>query len=282
MLEWRHLAAWGSFLFLWSAYMVGPTSLFRWLRVWLPLSILYGLVLFLFSGSGDWQRILLLMGRLLIALLGMQILTWSVPPSDVVRAFDWVLPRLGVSLAIALRLVPRLERSAKWRLETLEERGFIDDQSGLQALRTRASIWPGWLADSLDHAHDLGDAVQSRGILAPRRWRHGVKRRIVQIALGEDVREDGVNPYHFSTSVQLGLDLEIRLPDGRSIGRHKELLKGGQIVLLRGPSGCGKSSRLRVIAGVSPWQHPVTVHGKVHISGHPTLGEVALSDGPFS
>ena len=262
--------------------MVGPTSLFRWLRVWLPLSILYGLVLFLFSGSGDWQRILLLMGRLLIALLGMQILTWSVPPSDVVRAFDWVLPRLGVSLAIALRLVPRLERSAKWRLETLEERGFIDDQSGLQALRTRASIWPGWLADSLDHAHDLGDAVQSRGILAPRRWRHGVKRRIVQIALGEDVREDGVNPYHFSTSVQLGLDLEIRLPDGRSIGRHKELLKGGQIVLLRGPSGCGKSSLLRVIAGVSPWQHPVTVHGKVHISGHPTLGEVDLSDGPFS
>ena len=262
--------------------MVGPTSLFRWLRVWLPLSILYGLVLFLFSGSGDWQRILLLMGRLLIALLGMQILTWSVPPSDVVRAFDWVLPRLGVSLAIALRLVPRLERSAKWRLETLEERGFIDDQSGLQALRTRASIWPGWLADSLDHAHDLGDAVQSRGILAPRRWRHGVKRRIVQIALGEDVREDGVNPYHFSTSVQLGLDLEIRLPDGRSIGRHKELLKGGQIVLLRGPWGCGKSSLLRVIAGVSPWQHPVTVHGKVHISGHPTLGEVDLSDGPFS
>ena len=262
--------------------MVGPTSLFRWLRVWLPLSILYGLVLFLFSGSGDWQRILLLMGRLLIALLGMQILTWSVPPSDVVRAFDWVLPRLGVSLAIALRLVPRLERSAKWRLETLEERGFIDNQSGLQALRTRASIWPGWLADSLDHAHDLGDAVQSRGILAPRRWRHGVKRRIVQIALGEDVREDGVNPYHFSTSVQLGLDLEIRLPDGRSIGRHKELLKGGQIVLLRGPSGCGKSSLLRVIAGVSPWQHPVTVHGKVHISGHPTLGEVDLSDGPFS
>ena len=262
--------------------MVGPTSLFRWLRVWLPLSILYGLVLFLFSGSGDWQRILLLMGRLLIALLGMQILTWSVPPSDVVRAFDWVLPRLGVSLAIALRLVPRLEPSAKWRLETLEERGFIDDQSGLQALRTRASIWPGWLADSLDHAHDLGDAVQSRGILAPRRWRHGVKRRIVQIALGEDVREDGVNPYHFSTSVQLGLDLEICLPDGRSIGRHKELLKGGQIVLLRGPSGCGKSSLLRVIAGVSPWQHPVTVHGKVHISGHPTLGEVDLSDGPFS
>ena len=75
--------------------MVGPTSLFRWLRVWLPLSILYGLVLFLFSGSGDWQRILLLMGRLLIALLGMQILTWSVPPSDVVRAFDWVIRRPG-------------------------------------------------------------------------------------------------------------------------------------------------------------------------------------------
>ena len=128
MLEWRHLAAWGGFLFLWSAYMVGLSSLFRWLRVWLPLSILYGLILLLFSGTGDWQRILLLMGRLLIALLGMQILTWSVPPSDVVRAFEWALPRLGVSLAISLRLVPRLERSAKWRLETLEERGFIDDE----------------------------------------------------------------------------------------------------------------------------------------------------------
>ena len=222
--------------------MVGPSALFRWLRVWLPLSILYGLILLLFSSMGDWQRILLLMGRLLIALLGMQILTWSCPPSDVVRAFEWALPRLGVSLAISLRLVPRLERSAKWRLETLEERGFVAEESGLKALRTRASIWPGWLADSLDHAHDLGDAVLSRGILAPRGWRHSVKRRIVQLALGEEVREDGVSPHHFSDSVQLGLDLEIRLPDGRCIGRHKELLRGGQIVLLRGPSGCGTVS----------------------------------------
>ena len=282
MLEWQYLAAWGGFLFLWSAAMVGSLSVLRWMRVWLPLSILYGLILLLFSGTQNWPQILLLMGRLLIALLGMQMLTWAVPPSDVVRAFEWALPRLGVSLAISLRLVPRLERSAKWRLETLEERGFINEESGLTALRTRASIWPGWLADSLDHAHDLGDAVQSRGILAPRRWRHGIKRRIVQIALGEDVREDGVNPYHFSDSVQLGLDLEIRLPDGRCIGRHKELLRGGQIVLLRGPSGCGKSSLLRVIAGVSPWQHPVSVYGKVHISGHPTLGEINLAEGPFT
>jgi ABC-type multidrug transport system ATPase subunit len=253
----------------------------RWLRVWLPLSILYGVILLLFSGTENWSETLLLVVRLLIALLGMQIMTWSVPPSDVVRSFEWVLPRLGVSLAIALRLVPRLERSAKWRLETLEERGFVDNESRMKDFRTRASIWPGWLADSLDHAHDLGDAVQSRGILAPRRWRHGVKRRIVQIALGEEIREDGVKPHHFSDSVQLGLDLEINLPDGRCIGRHKELLRGGNIVLLRGHSGCGKSSLLRVIAGVSPWQHPVTVNGKVHISGHPTHGEINLAEGPF-
>ena len=282
MLEWEYLAGWGGFLFLWSAVMVGHTSLFRWLRVWLPLSILYGAILLAFQGFENWPEILLLMARLLIALLGMQILTWSVPPSDIVRAFEWALPRLGVSLAISLRLVPRLERSAKWRLETLEERGFIDNESGLKALRTRASIWPGWLADSLDHAHDLGDAVQSRGILAPRRWKHSVKRRIVQLALGEEVREEGVKPHHFSDSVQLGLDLEIRLPDGRCIGRHKELLRGGNIVLLRGPSGCGKSSLLRLIAGVSPWQHPVTVHGRIQISGHPTLGEINLAEGPFT
>ena len=282
MLEWEYLAGWGGFLFLWSAVMVGHTSLFRWLRVWLPLSILYGAILLAFQGFDNWLEILLLMARLLIALLGMQILTWSVPPSDIVRAFEWALPRLGVSLAISLRLVPRLERSAKWRLETLEERGFIDNESGLKALRTRASIWPGWLADSLDHAHDLGDAVQSRGILAPRRWKHSVKRRIVQLALGEEVREEGVKPHHFSDSVQLGLDVEIRLPDGRCIGRHKELLRGGNIVLLRGPSGCGKSSLLRLIAGVSPWQHPVTVHGRIQISGHPTLGEINLAEGPFS
>ena len=282
MLEWEYLAGWGGFLFLWSAVMVGHTSLFRWLRVWLPLSILYGAILLAFQGFESWPEILLLMARLLIALLGMQILTWSVPPSDIVRAFEWALPRLGVSLAISLRLVPRLERSAKWRLETLEERGFIDNESGLKALRTRASIWPGWLADSLDHAHDLGDAVQSRGILAPRRWKHSVKRRIVQLALGEEVREEGVKPHHFSDSVQLGLDLEIRLPDGRCIGRHKELLRGGNIVLLRGPSGCGKSSLLRLIAGVSPWQHPVTVHGRIQISGHPTLGEINLAEGPFT
>jgi len=281
LLEWRHLAAWGGFLFIWSVVMVGPWSMLRWLRVWLPLSILYGVILLLFSGTENWSETLLLVVRLLIALLGMQIMTWSVPPSDVVRSFEWVLPRLGVSLAIALRLVPRLERSAKWRLETLEERGFVDNESRMKDLRTRASIWPGWLADSLDHAHDLGDAVQSRGILAPRRWRHGVKRRIVQIALGEEIREDGVKPHHFSDSVQLGLDLEINLPDGRCIGRHKELLRGGNIVLLRGHSGCGKSSLLRVIAGVSPWQHPVTVNGKVHISGHPTHGEINLAEGPF-
>jgi ABC-type multidrug transport system ATPase subunit len=262
--------------------MVGPRSLLRWLRVWLPLSILYGAILLLFSGTENWQQTLLLVARLLIALLGMQILTWSVPPSDVVQSFEWALPRLGVSLAIALRLVPRLERSAKWRIETLEERGFVENQSGVKALRTRASIWPGWLADSLDHAHDLGDAVQSRGILAPRRWRHGAKHRLVQFALGEEIREDGVTPHHFSDSVQLGLDLQINLPDGRCIGRHKELLKGGKIVLLRGHSGCGKSSLLRVIAGVSPWQHPVTVNGRVHISGHPTLGEINLADGPFT
>jgi len=282
MLEWEYLAGWGGFLFLWSAVMVGHTSVFRWLRVWLPLSLLYGGILLAFQGFDNWPQILLLMARLLIALLGMQILTWSVPPSDIVRAFEWALPRLGVSLAISLRLVPRLERSAKWRLETLEERGFIDNESGLKALRTRASIWPGWLADSLDHAHDLGDAVQSRGILAPRRWKHSVKRRIVQLALGEEVREEGVKPHHFSDSVQLGLDVEIRLPDGRCIGRHKELLRGGNIVLLRGPSGCGKSSLLRLIAGVSPWQHPVTVHGRIQISGHPTLGEINLAEGPFT
>jgi len=281
MLEWEYLAGWGTFLFLWSAVMVGHTSVLRWLRVWLPLSLLYGVILLAFQGFDNWPQILLLMARLLIALLGMQILTWSVPPSDIVRAFEWALPRLGVSLAISLRLVPRLERSAKWRLETLEERGFIDNESGLKALRTRASIWPGWLADSLDHAHDLGDAVQSRGILAPRRWKHSVKRRIVQLALGEEVREEGVKPHHFSDSVQLGLDVEIRLPDGRCIGRHKELLRGGNIVLLRGPSGCGKSSLLRLIAGVSPWQHPVTVHGRIQISGHPTLGEINLAEGPF-
>ena len=282
MLEWEYLAGWGVFLFLWSSAMVGIKSVFHWLRVWLPLSILYGLILLLFSGTGEWQHILLLVARFLIALFGMQILTWSVPPSDVVRAFEWFLPRLGVSLAIALRLVPRLERSAKWRLETLEERGFIAHESKLKSLRTRASIWPGWLADSLDHAHDLGDAVQSRGILAPRRWKHSVKRRIVQLALGEEVREEGVNPHHFSDSVQLGLDVEIRLPDGRSIGRHKELLRGGNIVLVRGPSGCGKSSLLRLIAGVSPWQHPVTVYGRIQISGHPSLGEINLAEGPFT
>ena len=282
MLEWEYLAGWGVFLFLWSSAMVGIKSVFRWLRIWLPLSILYGLILLLFSGTGEWQHILLLVARFLIALFGMQILTWSVPPSDVVRAFEWFLPRLGVSLAIALRLVPRLERSAKWRLETLEERGFIAHESKLKSLRTRASIWPGWLADSLDHAHDLGDAVQSRGILAPRRWKHSVKRRIVQLALGEEVREEGVNPHHFSDSVQLGLDVEIRLPDGRSIGRHKELLRGGNIVLVRGPSGCGKSSLLRLIAGVSPWQHPVTAYGRIQISGHPSLGEINLAEGPFT
>jgi hypothetical protein len=100
-LEWRYLAAWGGFLFLWSVGMVGPRSFLRWLRVWLPLSILYGAILLLFSGTENWQQTLLLVARLLIALLGMQILTWSVPPSDVVRSFEWFLPRLGVSLAIA-------------------------------------------------------------------------------------------------------------------------------------------------------------------------------------
>lgn len=281
LLKWDFLAAWSGFLFLWSCVMVGIRTIFRWIRVWLPLSILYGLILLYFSGTENWPHVLLLISRLVAALLGMQILTWSVPPSDVVRAFEWFLPRLGVSLAIALRLVPRLEESAKWRLETLQERGFVEGDSTLSNLRTRASIWPGWLADSLDHAHDLGDAVQSRGILAPRRWRHGVRQRIVQFALGEDIREDGVTPHHFSDSVQLGLDLEIRLPGGRSIGRHKELLRGGNIVLLRGPSGSGKSSLLRLIAGVSPWQHPVSIHGKAHLSGHPVLGEVDLSEGPF-
>ena len=261
--------------------MVGIRTILSWMRVWLPLSILYGLVLLYFSGTENWPHVLLLISRLIAALLGMQILTWSVPPSDVVRAFEWFLPRLGVSLAIALRLVPRLEESAKWRLETLQERGFVEEESTISTLRTRASIWPGWLADSLDHAHDLGDAVQARGILAPRRWRHGVRHRIVQFALGEEISEEGVKPHHFSDSVQLGLDLEIRLPGGRAIGRHKELLRGGNIVLLRGPSGCGKSSLLRLIAGVSPWQHPVSIHGKAHLSGHPVLGEVDLSTGPF-
>ena len=95
--------------------MVGIRTIFLWMRVWLPLSILYGLILLYFSGTDNWPHVLLLISRLIAALLGMQILTWSVPPSDVVRAFEWFLPRLGVSLAIALRLVPRLEESAKWR-----------------------------------------------------------------------------------------------------------------------------------------------------------------------
>jgi len=283
LLAAQQLLMWGALLIVWSVLMVGVRGLFGWFRVWLPLSLLYGAMLYLLGGAHDPNEVGLLVGRMLTALLGMQLLTWSVPPSEVVRAFEWALPRLGVSLAISLRLVPRLERSAKWRLATLEERGFIDAEGGRwQALRTRASIWPGWLADSLDHAHDLGDAVQSRGILAPRRWRHGIRHRFLQGVLGEEVREDGISPHRFSDSVQLGLDLEMRLPEGRAIGRHKEMLRGGNIVLLRGPSGCGKSSLLRLLAGVSPWQHPITVHGRAHLSGHPTLGEVDLADGPFS
>ena len=105
--------------------MVGIRTILRWCRVWLPLSILYGLILLYFSGIDDWPHVLLLISRLIAALLGMQILTWSVPPSDVVRAFEWFLPRIRVSLAIALRLVPRLEQSAKWRLETLQELSLI-------------------------------------------------------------------------------------------------------------------------------------------------------------
>ena len=106
----EHLGAWTAFLVLWSSVMVGVRTILRWSRVWLPLSILYGLILLYFSGTENWPHVLLLISRLVAALLGMQILTWSVPPSDVVRAFEWFLPRLGVSLAIALRLVPRLER----------------------------------------------------------------------------------------------------------------------------------------------------------------------------
>lgn len=280
MLEVRELGMWGGLLLLWSTSMIGPRGLFGWLRVWVPLSAIYGLILHLLGGLPP-LAIALLVARMLTALLGMQLLTWSVPPSDVVRAFEFALPRLGVSLAIALRLVPRLERSASWRLQTLEERGFVVGEGRLKALRTRASIWPGWLADSLDHAHDLGDAVQSRGILAPRRWRHGVRTRVVQSVLGEEVAEERIAPHRFSDAVQLGLDLELRLPEGRTIGRHVELLRGGQVVLLRGPSGCGKSSLLRLLAGVSPWQHPVTVHGRAHLSGHPTMGEVDLASGPF-
>ncbi|MDP6900194.1 MAG: ATP-binding cassette domain-containing protein [Candidatus Thalassarchaeaceae archaeon] len=283
MLEHNYLLAWGSILLIWSIAMVGFRAVIGWLRLWIPLGIVYVIILFLMiTNPITWQSILLIMARTWIALLGLQIVQWSVPPSDVVRSFEWLLPRLGVSLAIALRLVPRLERSARWRLETLEERGFVDEESKFQRLRTRASIWPGWLADSLDHAHDLGDAVQSRGILTPRRWRHSAPRRALQSLLGEEIREDTIAPHRFSDSVQIGLDLELRLPDGRSIGRHKELLRGGNVILLRGASGCGKSSLLRLLAGVSPWQHPITVFGRAHLSGHPTFGEVNLSEGPFN
>lgn len=280
-LEWKMLAGWGGFLVLWSLVMVGFQALFRWLRLWIPICLIYAALLLLFSATDSWQGVIILMVRFQVALLGMQILQWSVPPSEVVRAFESFLPRLGISLAIALRLVPRLEQSARWRIETLKERGFVEEESKWRRIRTRASIWPGWLADSLDHAHDLGDAVQSRGILAPRRWRHSLHRRIFHRILGEDVREETIAPHRFSDSVQVGLDVELRLPEGRVIGRHKELLRGGNVVLIRGVSGSGKSSLLRVLAGVSPWQHPVTVHGRVHISGHPTYGELDLSEGPF-
>jgi len=262
--------------------MVGFQTLLRWLRLWIPICLIYAALLLAFSASDSWQGVAILMMKLQVALLGMQILQWSVPPSEVVRAFEWFLPRLGLSLAIALRLVPRLERSARWRLETLEERGFIVEESRWKKLRTRASIWPGWLADSLDHAHDLGDAVQSRGILAPRRWRDSLPKRAIHRVLGEEVREETIAPHRFSDSVQVGLDLELRLPEGRVIGRHKQLLRGGNVVMLRGASGCGKSSLLRVLAGVSPWQHPITVHGRAHVSGHPTFGELNLADGPFN
>lgn len=280
-LEWKILVGWAIFLLFWSLIMVGLRTLINWLKLWIPICLIYAALLLAFSASDTWHGVVILMMRLQVALLGMQLLQWSVPPSEVVRAFEWFLPRLGVSLAIALRLVPRLERSARWRIETLEERGFVDEESRWKRLRTRASIWPGWLADSLDHAHDLGDAVQSRGILAPRRWRHSLPQRAMNRVLGEEVREETIAPHRFSDSVQIGLDVELRLPEGRVIGRHKQLLRGGNVVMLRGASGCGKSSLLRVLAGVSPWQHPITVHGKVHVSGHPTFGELNLADGPF-
>ncbi len=278
----RYMGGWAAFLALWSLTMVGPSTLARWVRLWIPLTIVYGAFLYGFGVATEPLAIAMLISRLLLALLGMQILQWSVPPSDVVSSFEWVLPRLGVSLAIALRLVPRLERSARWRLATLSERGFNDDGSTMQKLRLRSSLWPGWFADALDHAHDLGDAVQSRGLLSPRKPSGGVFRATLQRVLGEDKEERSPHIGPFSDMVQLGLDIEMRLPDGRSIGRHKRLLRGGSVIMLKGPSGCGKSSLLRVLAGVSPWQHPVTVHGKAHLSGHPVLGEVDISSGPFT
>ena len=278
----RQLALWGGGLVLWSGVMVGPGVLLRWMRIWLPISLLYGLLLWGFAAAAEPVEIAVLIGRVLLAVLGMQLLTWSVPPSDVVATFEWVLPRLGVSLAIALRLLPRLERSAAWRHATLKERDFVTDGGRMKRLSLAARVWPGWVADALDHAHDLGDAVQARGILTPVNGDKGLFARTSGWLLeDEEKRRTAAAEAPFSKSVQLGLDLELRLPDGRSLGRHSRIIPGGSIVHIRGPSGAGKSSLVRVLAGVSPWQHPITVHGRAHLAGHPLHGEIDLAEGPF-
>lgn len=338
------LALWAALIVLVGVWAVGGGALWRWLRVWLPLALIYGLVLLAVTslatttGGGlrvdlaaartdGWTRVGLPVTRFLVALLGIQLLQWSTPPSEVVEGLGRRLPRLALALTVALRLLPRLEQGARWRLVTAERRGLLEAPTRRGRWSRRLALWPGWFASGLEHAHDLGDAIQARGLHGAQRavWsdRHAVRVGHAWLLVGlllagavlllPDGRSWSWAPslfvlgavslasgplLHRSRAGQasppepmpvaaaeptpvssLDVDLEIRLPTGRSLGHHQWRAEAGEQLALVGPSGCGKSSLLRVLAGVSPWQHAVTVRGRAIVAGDV---ERDLSEGPSS
>ena len=328
------LAAWAGVLVIASLWSVGWRPLLGWARAWLLFSAVYGFVLgmFVLAGSawGDLGRegvsglvagVLWPLARLLVAVLGIQLLQWTTPPAAIVSGVGRWWPRLALSLTVALRVLPRLEDSARWRLVTAQRRGLVAD-GRWKGLRARASLWPAWLADGLEHAHDLGDAIQSRGLHRPGAvrssrlkgdWTHWawplmpLTYGVVTALMLWDMGSPGPDPPWVAgawfvgfgatfprrqrplgppeadepvavRTVDLRIDTSIRLPTGRSVGEHTWALEHGQVIGLVGPSGCGKSSLLRVLAGVSPWQHPIMVEGDVaFVEGGSML---TLGDGP--
>ncbi|MBO6171607.1 MAG: ABC transporter ATP-binding protein/permease [Desulfovibrio sp.] len=118
---------------------------------------------------------------------------------------------------------------------------LIGDFMQLQNAFLRVQDALSFFVDSYATLASLASVIRRLGLFT----RHMEEARTVS----DGVRKARGEAGQFRTA-----DLQVQLPDGRSLMRNCSLvLKRGQRLLVTGPSGCGKSTFLRTISGIWPF-----------------------------